>query len=300
MLADALPSFVQSLNPAHSTLGSTLIALIPIVLLLVLLPVLRMSAWQAVIIGSVVTIILAHHRVERPGRRDVRGVGRRRGHRHLVDRLDHLLGGDHLQHAGEDRGVRRLPPLDRRPGDGRHPGAGDPARLGARRAARGPGGVRLPVGGDRPDPGRPRRRGTRRHPGRRDRQQRAGVVRRARRAHHRPGHRDEGADRRALGVDRPDRRDPRAAAAVDLDLPGGRAARAARRVAAGRGRVAVVHTRPVPHVAVARPLPARHHRRDHLLRLHPAAAAVLAAARDARLRRRADRPGRARGGSRTS
>lgn len=59
MLADALPSFVQSLDPAHSTWGSTLIALIPIVLLLVLLPVLRMSAWQAVIIGSVVTIVLA-------------------------------------------------------------------------------------------------------------------------------------------------------------------------------------------------------------------------------------------------
>ncbi len=59
MLADALPSFVQSLNPAASTLGSTLVALIPIALLLVLLPVMRMSAWQAVIIGSVVTIILA-------------------------------------------------------------------------------------------------------------------------------------------------------------------------------------------------------------------------------------------------
>ncbi|MGH3252575.1 MAG: L-lactate permease [Trebonia sp.] len=59
VLADALPSFVQSLSPAHSTWGSTLIALIPIVLLLVLLPVLRMSAWQAVIIGAVVTIILA-------------------------------------------------------------------------------------------------------------------------------------------------------------------------------------------------------------------------------------------------
>jgi lactate permease len=43
----------------HSTLGSTLIALIPIVLLLILLPVLRMSAWQAVIIGAIVTIILA-------------------------------------------------------------------------------------------------------------------------------------------------------------------------------------------------------------------------------------------------
>ena len=59
MLADALPSFDQSLNPAHSTLGSTFIALIPIVVLLLLLPVLRMSAWQAVIIGSVVTVILA-------------------------------------------------------------------------------------------------------------------------------------------------------------------------------------------------------------------------------------------------
>jgi lactate permease len=57
--ADALPSFVQSLNPAHSTVGSTLIALVPIVLLLVLLPVLRMSAWRAVIIGAVVTIVLA-------------------------------------------------------------------------------------------------------------------------------------------------------------------------------------------------------------------------------------------------
>ncbi|HEX6522391.1 MAG TPA: L-lactate permease [Streptosporangiaceae bacterium] len=53
------PSFHQSLNPANSTLGSTLIALIPIVLLLILLPVLRMSAWQAVTIGAIVTIILA-------------------------------------------------------------------------------------------------------------------------------------------------------------------------------------------------------------------------------------------------
>jgi lactate permease len=58
MLAAGSP-LVQSLNPAHSTLGSTLIALIPIVLLLILLPVMRMSAWRAVIIGAVVTIILA-------------------------------------------------------------------------------------------------------------------------------------------------------------------------------------------------------------------------------------------------
>ncbi len=59
MLADALPSFVQSLDPAHSTLGSTLLALVPVVVLLVLLPVLRMSAWQAVTVGAVITIIMA-------------------------------------------------------------------------------------------------------------------------------------------------------------------------------------------------------------------------------------------------
>ena len=58
-VAAAGPSFVQPLNPAHSTLGSTLIALVPIALLLILLPVFRMSAWQAVIIGAAVTIILA-------------------------------------------------------------------------------------------------------------------------------------------------------------------------------------------------------------------------------------------------
>jgi lactate permease len=55
MLADALPSFVQSLNPAQSTLGSTLLALVPVVVLLVLLPVMRM----AVTIGAVITIIMA-------------------------------------------------------------------------------------------------------------------------------------------------------------------------------------------------------------------------------------------------
>jgi lactate permease len=59
MMLAASSSFVQSLDPAHSTLASTLVALVPIVVLLILLPVLRMSAWQAVIIGSAVTIILA-------------------------------------------------------------------------------------------------------------------------------------------------------------------------------------------------------------------------------------------------
>jgi L-lactate permease len=51
--------FVQPLNPVHSTLGTTIVALVPLVLLLVLLAVVRMTAWQAVIIGAVVTIVLA-------------------------------------------------------------------------------------------------------------------------------------------------------------------------------------------------------------------------------------------------
>lgn len=57
--ADTAATFHQSLNPAHSTLGSTLVALVPIALILILLPVLRMSAWRAVIIGAAVTTILA-------------------------------------------------------------------------------------------------------------------------------------------------------------------------------------------------------------------------------------------------
>jgi lactate permease len=51
--------FTQHLNPLHSVFGSTLVALVPIVLLLVLLAVARMTAWLAVIIGAVITVIMA-------------------------------------------------------------------------------------------------------------------------------------------------------------------------------------------------------------------------------------------------
>jgi lactate permease len=50
--------FTQVLDPLHSVAGSALVALVPIALLLVLLAVLRLTAWLAVIIGAVVTIIL--------------------------------------------------------------------------------------------------------------------------------------------------------------------------------------------------------------------------------------------------
>jgi lactate permease len=58
-LLAAAPKFIQTLDPLHTTLGSTLLALVPIVLLLVLLAGLKMTAWQTVIIGAAVTIILA-------------------------------------------------------------------------------------------------------------------------------------------------------------------------------------------------------------------------------------------------
>ena len=51
-------SFQQVLDPAHTVLGSTLLALVPVIVLLLLLAVFRLSAWQAVIIGAAVTILL--------------------------------------------------------------------------------------------------------------------------------------------------------------------------------------------------------------------------------------------------
>lgn len=51
-------AFGQTLDPLSSVLGSTLLALAPVVVLLVLLAGFRMSAWKAVIIGAVVTVIL--------------------------------------------------------------------------------------------------------------------------------------------------------------------------------------------------------------------------------------------------
>lgn len=52
-------TFHQVLDPLQSIAGDTLLALVPVAILLVLLGVFRMSAWRAVIIGSAVTIILA-------------------------------------------------------------------------------------------------------------------------------------------------------------------------------------------------------------------------------------------------
>ncbi len=51
--------FTQQLNPLNSVLGSTLVALLPLILLLVLLAIMRVTAWLAVIIGAVITVVMA-------------------------------------------------------------------------------------------------------------------------------------------------------------------------------------------------------------------------------------------------
>jgi lactate permease len=51
--------FTQHLTPLNSVLASTIVALLPLALLLVLLAVMRVTAWLAVIIGAVVTIVMA-------------------------------------------------------------------------------------------------------------------------------------------------------------------------------------------------------------------------------------------------
>jgi lactate permease len=56
---DNVVAFQQQLSPVGGTLGSTLLALVPVVVLLGLLAGLRLSAWQAVGIGSVLTFLMA-------------------------------------------------------------------------------------------------------------------------------------------------------------------------------------------------------------------------------------------------
>jgi lactate permease len=51
-------AFHQPLNPVGNLLATTLLALVPVALLLVLLAVFRITAWLAVLIGSVVTLLL--------------------------------------------------------------------------------------------------------------------------------------------------------------------------------------------------------------------------------------------------
>ena len=51
--------FTQVLDPTGNLFATWLVAMIPVVLLLVMLAVFRVSAWLATLIGSLVTFLLA-------------------------------------------------------------------------------------------------------------------------------------------------------------------------------------------------------------------------------------------------
>ena len=207
-------------------------------------------------------------------------------HRRLERRLDHVLGSDAVQHAGRDRRLRQAAALADPAGNSRRTGADHPVRLGVRRVARRPGRLRLSVGLRRADPDHARHSGARCDPRRGHRQQRAGVIRRARRADHRLGRGDRHAAFGAGRLGRQDRRYSRAVAAVDPALSGQRQERHDGRLAARRGRLARLHRRPIADLDLSRAVSARRHRRHHLLRLPPDPAQVLASGANARLWRR--------------
>src|SRR5579871_658356 len=48
----------QILDPLHNLLGSTLLALVPVAFLLILLAAFRVTAWLAVLLGSILTFLL--------------------------------------------------------------------------------------------------------------------------------------------------------------------------------------------------------------------------------------------------
>ena len=248
--------FTQLLDPTHSLAGSTLLALVPVATLLLLLAVFRMTAWRAVIIGSAVTLILAVTVWNAPVGNSLAayGLGAATG----IWSVDWIVFWGVIIYntmvvtgTFEDfkRWLIRQATADIRVQTHAH-GLG--ARCPAGRARR----VRVSLGRRRPHPHRARGGRPGGDQGRRAREQRARLVRRPGRSGHRPGRGDQPAAAVALGLDRQDRRDPRAAAALDPDLPRQRQARAARRLAAGHCRLAGLYRWAVPDRRVRRPVPA--------------------------------------------
>ena len=123
-------------DPLGSPLLSTLVAAVPIVVLLIMIGVLRKPAWMSALgrprHGT--------HRRDRGvrhasrSRRELRADGRRI--RPAADRLDRLLGRRALPHHARDRQLRGHQGLDRRPDEG-PAAAGDADRVRVRRVRRG-------------------------------------------------------------------------------------------------------------------------------------------------------------------
>ncbi len=184
-----------------------------------------------------------------PGRRDhhsnrrlrvARAAGRHtqilsvwRLDRLLGNRLDHILGSHHFQHAGVDGRFRTLQKLDDPPRHRRHSNSDHHAGVGLWRAARGARRVWLSLGRCGADSCRPRDRGPRRNSRCGARKQRSRFLRSARRAY--PGSRrgNRVADARVVGFHRKRRGGSCLTAALGADLPGEWVGRCRRGVAAG-------------------------------------------------------------------
>ena len=127
--------FDQVLNPLPSVFAVWLVALIPVALLLFLLAVLRMTAWLATLIGSIVTLFLGVV---------VWGMPLNLGlAAYVLGSLTGIWAVNWITFWGvvlfntlvDHRHVRELPHLAGLPGHGRCPGADFAVRLGVRRLA---------------------------------------------------------------------------------------------------------------------------------------------------------------------
>jgi lactate permease len=99
--------FTQILDPTGNLFLTWLVALVPVVLLLFLLAGLRLSAWLAVLIGSIVTFLLGLWVWKMPLDDGIRAYL----YGSATGIWNHLLGRDAVQHADDHRRVRQIAPL---------------------------------------------------------------------------------------------------------------------------------------------------------------------------------------------
>ena len=177
--------FTQLIDPTGSLTLTCLVALIPVVTLLVLLAVFRWPAWVAVLLGSVITFVLAVWVWKMPVNDGVRAYlyGAATG----VWNVNWITfwGMVLFNTLGSQRHIREFPPLADRAGQHGRARADHAVRVGLRRTARRPGRIRLSMGGGGADSDFAGHFRPQCDPGRGHRQQCAGFLRRPRRPHHR-------------------------------------------------------------------------------------------------------------------
>ena len=249
--------FQQLLNPAGNLWLSVLISLVPLVALLFMLAVLRMTAWLATIVAGVITIplgVLVWHAPLGATLKSylyggLTGVW-------VIDWITFwgliifntlVLTGDFerfkswiIHHATADIRIQTIMLA---------------WAFGA--LLEGLGRVRLPVGGSGSDSCRTWHCRFGRDPRGRAGEQCARILWGAGRPDSRPGRGNRAAADGAFRIDRQHRRGARNPAALDSDLPGQRVGRSCRGLAAGDRRLAFLHRGAMAGGALSWSLPAR-------------------------------------------